>query len=173
MTMSKLLFRSLIISILVLSCSREKNKEADSIEEKEEQVSNKESVFIDIILNNDSSNHEMLEGHFQYYFEVNDTLNISNKDKRRVFLAIGIKPENDLEFKNNEDDFFMKTLDFKLKQNNDTLIIPFNLTKQFKGEAIIYGIIQENFVLNLYTDDSEKVRMLSYDIPFETNIYVK
>ena len=171
--MSKILFSSIIISILILSCSKDYNKEADSIEEKEEQLGNKESVFIDIILNNDSSSHETLEGHFKYYFEVNDTLNLSNKDERRLFLAIGIKPENDLEFKKNQYDFFQKTLDFELKQNNDTLIVPFSLAKQFRGEAVIFGGIQDTFTLYNYKDSDEMVRMLTFENQFETNTIVK
>ena len=171
--MSKILFSSIIISILILSCSKDKNKEADSIEEKEDQVSNKEIVFIDIILNNDSPNHEILEGHVKYYFEVNDTLNITNKDRRRVFLALGIKPENDLEFKKNEKDFFQKTLDFELKKNSDTLIVPFVLTKQFRGEAVVFGGIQDTFTLYYHKYSDGMVRMLTFENQFETYTNIK
>lgn len=173
MILNKLVYSGFLISILILGCSRVKIEKDGTVKIKE--VSNNEGAFIEVILNNDSINSDTLKGNIKYYFKVNDSLKILSEDERRIFLAVGVKPDNDLEFKKNKDDFFTKDIRQQLNKSNDTMIIPFSLSKQFRGNVVIFGVIGDTFVLKHpdYTDSPEIVRMLSFDHTFETSVYLE
>ena len=127
MKLNKIVLSGFFISILILGCSKVKIEKDNIVNDKE--VFNNEGAYIDVILNNDSTNSDTLKGNIKYYFKVEDSLKISNKDERRVFLAIGVKPHNDLEFKKNKDDLFIRELRQQLSMSNDTIIVSFNLVK--------------------------------------------
>lgn len=162
-----------LITILILSCSEGKNGNPDVVKEKE--VNNGVEAAIDIVLNSDTADSTIIQGHITFYREVSDSLKLLSQDERRIIFAVGLKPYNDSEFEIDIDDMFQENIILQLKKNNDTITLPFSLAKQFKGKAVISGVVDDIFILKHpdYAESPGLVRMLSALFEFDELVHLE
>ncbi|MDN3203405.1 hypothetical protein [Algoriphagus sediminis] len=162
-----------LITILMLSCSEGKNGNQDVVKEKE--VNNEAEAAIDIVLNSDTADSNIIQGHINFYRKVSDSLKLLSQDERRIIFAVGLKPYNDSEFEIDTDDIFQENINLQLKKHNDTITLPFSLTKQFNGKAVVSGVVDDIFILKHpdYAESPDLVRMLSALFEFDEIVHLE
>lgn len=169
------LFRNLLLlsitSVLLYGCFSRANKKEGLLTNPTDSL-RIDNFYLNVLMDNDTLNRKTQRGIIKLFFKIDDTLKISNKDKRSIYVTLGLVPNSENKNKIEEVIKVSKEVNFSPINSKDTIKIPFSITPNFLGKGLITGIITDKYFLNLYYGE-EKVRMLTYEKVFEKEVYIK
>lgn len=139
----------------------------------EKSLDNKSNLYLKLSLDKDTENADILSGKIKYYFKLEDSLKVVDKDKRYIYTVLTIEPHKENKTEVKKESFFEKELEFSNIKTKDTIEIPFKIEKKFKGEATVFGGINDNYILNSYPSNKDKIRMITYEHTFKEDIIIK
>ncbi|WP_156169279.1 hypothetical protein [Kordia jejudonensis] len=172
----KIHFITFFIAIIIMSCKKNENRQAESLEDQKEMYYNQDSLYRDLSIIIDLQDTLVLNkkyrGEVKFLHLLQDSIRLSNKDERFniIYLNIFDHKKEIYEIKKKESDTFYGVIN-NLK---DTLITTFYITPKKLGTQHIGFTVDEKTYLEAYKyNDSTETRALFNTFTMSKSIYVK